>query len=180
MLISGVPPEVIKVTGRWSSDSFFCYWCSLDELAHIHVQNLKPRRYRCNRYARRRSTSVGGQPMARHWLGGLRLWGLALLAFHQLFVRIRGNLFNHLFLTHFIQLAITSLLVLLWTQRTGISFPSSTGLMIKAYCPYASVPKANCLQVLCRLNSVLGISQILRRINTPMSHCGAWIHQTSR
>ncbi|KIK44655.1 hypothetical protein CY34DRAFT_784259 [Suillus luteus UH-Slu-Lm8-n1] len=41
MLLSGVPPDVIKVLGCWSSDSFLCYWHSLELLAPLHIENLK-------------------------------------------------------------------------------------------------------------------------------------------
>lgn len=60
LLVSGVPPEVVKATGRWSSDSFFRYWRSLDDISHIHVRNLKPYKLRHRRLPHRRSTSVGG------------------------------------------------------------------------------------------------------------------------
>lgn len=41
MLLSGVPPDVVKALGRWSSDSFLRYWRSLELLAPLHVENLK-------------------------------------------------------------------------------------------------------------------------------------------
>lgn len=49
LLIAGTPPEVVKATGRWSSDSFLRYWRSLDEIApqyirHLHAQKRKRRR----------------------------------------------------------------------------------------------------------------------------------------
>ena|SRR5258708_7802593 len=31
LLLSGVTPDIIKNMGRWSSDSFLCYWCPLDD-----------------------------------------------------------------------------------------------------------------------------------------------------
>ncbi|KAG2737982.1 hypothetical protein P692DRAFT_20883038 [Suillus brevipes Sb2] len=40
MLLSGVPPDVIKALGRWSSDAFLRYWHSLEHLAPRHVENL--------------------------------------------------------------------------------------------------------------------------------------------
>ena len=40
LLLAGVSPEVIKVTGRWSSDSFLRYWRSLDIIAPLHLKNL--------------------------------------------------------------------------------------------------------------------------------------------
>ena len=60
LLISGVPPEMVKATGCWSSDSFFRYWHSLDNIAHIHVHNLRPHKFRHKQYPHRRSTSAGG------------------------------------------------------------------------------------------------------------------------
>jgi hypothetical protein len=49
LLIAGIPPEVVKATGRWSSDSFLRYWRSLDDIApqyirHLHAQKRKRRR----------------------------------------------------------------------------------------------------------------------------------------
>lgn len=41
MLLSGVPPDVVKALGRWSLDSFLRYWRSLELLAPLHVENLK-------------------------------------------------------------------------------------------------------------------------------------------
>jgi hypothetical protein len=50
LLIAGTPPDVVKATGRWSSDSFMRYWRSLDEIAPLHVRHLhstsKQRRHR--------------------------------------------------------------------------------------------------------------------------------------
>lgn len=40
LLIAGTPPDVVKATGRWSSESFLRYWRSLDILAPIHIRNL--------------------------------------------------------------------------------------------------------------------------------------------
>jgi hypothetical protein len=49
LLIAGTPPEVVKATGRWSSDSFLRYWQSLDDIApqyirHLHAQKRRHRR----------------------------------------------------------------------------------------------------------------------------------------
>jgi hypothetical protein len=48
LLIAGVPPDVVKATGRWSSDSFLRYWRSLDDIApqYIHHLNSRARRRR--------------------------------------------------------------------------------------------------------------------------------------
>ena len=40
LLIAGTPPDIVKATGRWSSDSFLRYWRSLDEIAPRHVRNV--------------------------------------------------------------------------------------------------------------------------------------------
>ncbi|KAG1791073.1 uncharacterized protein HD556DRAFT_1241183 [Suillus plorans] len=42
LLLSGVPPDVVKALGRWSSDAFLCYWRNLDLLALRHIENLPP------------------------------------------------------------------------------------------------------------------------------------------
>ncbi|KAF9218783.1 hypothetical protein BS17DRAFT_642718, partial [Gyrodon lividus] len=26
LLLAGVPPDIVKALGRWSSDAFLCYW----------------------------------------------------------------------------------------------------------------------------------------------------------
>ena len=40
LLLSGVPPDVVKSLGRWSSDAFLRYWRSLELLAPLHVENI--------------------------------------------------------------------------------------------------------------------------------------------
>ncbi|KAG2748063.1 hypothetical protein P692DRAFT_201663971, partial [Suillus brevipes Sb2] len=40
MLLSGVPPDVVKALGRWSSDAFLRYWRKLELLGPRHVENL--------------------------------------------------------------------------------------------------------------------------------------------
>ena len=40
LLVAGVPPEVVRATGRWSSDSFLRYWRSLEEIAPQYVCHL--------------------------------------------------------------------------------------------------------------------------------------------
>lgn len=57
LLIAGTPPDVVKATGRWSSESFLRYWRSLDDIAPQHIRNLTtPRR----RHRQRTSTTFGG------------------------------------------------------------------------------------------------------------------------
>ena len=57
LLVAGTPPEVVKATGRWSSESFLRYWRSLDDIAPQYIQNLPlhPQRHR-----RRTTTAIGG------------------------------------------------------------------------------------------------------------------------
>ena len=48
LLLAGTPPDVVKATGRWSSDSFMRYWRSLDDIAPHYIRHLhnKKRRFR--------------------------------------------------------------------------------------------------------------------------------------
>lgn len=41
LLLAGVPPDVVKALGRWSSDSFHRYWRALDELAPTYIKNIR-------------------------------------------------------------------------------------------------------------------------------------------
>jgi hypothetical protein len=49
LLILGTPPDVVKATGRWSSDSFLRYWRSLEEIAPRHIRNIHAARRRRRR-----------------------------------------------------------------------------------------------------------------------------------
>ena len=49
LLTAGVPPEIVRATGRWSSESFFRYWRSLDDIAPRHVCNIHLRKHRYKR-----------------------------------------------------------------------------------------------------------------------------------
>jgi hypothetical protein len=40
LLLAGTPPEVVKATGRWTSESFLRYWRSLDDLAPQYIRHL--------------------------------------------------------------------------------------------------------------------------------------------
>jgi hypothetical protein len=42
LLISRVPPDIVKMMGRWSSDSFLQYWHSLEIIAPLHAELLPP------------------------------------------------------------------------------------------------------------------------------------------
>jgi hypothetical protein len=48
LLIAGIP-DVVRATGRWSSESFLRYWRSLDILAPIHIRNIHTFRNRRRR-----------------------------------------------------------------------------------------------------------------------------------
>ena len=39
LLTSGIPPDVVKSIGRWSSDSFLRYWRDLETTAPLHARN---------------------------------------------------------------------------------------------------------------------------------------------
>lgn len=40
LLAAGVPPDVVKGMGRWSSDAFMCYWRQLENMAPRHAELL--------------------------------------------------------------------------------------------------------------------------------------------
>lgn len=40
LLIAGTPPDVVRATGRWSSESFMRYWRSLEDIVPRHIRNL--------------------------------------------------------------------------------------------------------------------------------------------
>jgi hypothetical protein len=42
LLIAGVPPDIVKMMGRWSSDTFLRYWRSLHRVAPLHAELLTP------------------------------------------------------------------------------------------------------------------------------------------
>ena len=60
LLIAGISPEVMKVTGHWSSKSFHRYWCSLDNIAPQHIWHLPPAS-RKQWWAAKPATSIGHQ-----------------------------------------------------------------------------------------------------------------------
>lgn len=41
LLLAGIPPDVVKALGRWSSDSFLRYWRSLASLGTLYAEFLK-------------------------------------------------------------------------------------------------------------------------------------------
>jgi hypothetical protein len=49
LLVAGTPPDVVKATGRWSSESFLRYWRTLDALAPQHIRNIHTFKHRRNR-----------------------------------------------------------------------------------------------------------------------------------
>ena len=46
LLIAGTPPDIVKTTGRWSSESFLRYWRSLEDIAPLHIRNLHTMKHR--------------------------------------------------------------------------------------------------------------------------------------
>ena len=46
LLIAGTPPDIVKATGRWSSDSFLRYWRSLDDITPQHIRHIHLLRHR--------------------------------------------------------------------------------------------------------------------------------------
>lgn len=54
LLLAGVPPDVVKTLGRWSSDSFLRYWRLLDEIAPRYSRKID---YRPNLKRKRRNSS---------------------------------------------------------------------------------------------------------------------------
>jgi hypothetical protein len=42
LLVRGVPPDIVKMLSRWSSDSFLRYWRHLDSIAPLYVSCLQP------------------------------------------------------------------------------------------------------------------------------------------
>ena len=49
LLLSGTPPDVVKATGRWSSDSFLRYWRSLEDIAPYYIRRLHDKKRRLRR-----------------------------------------------------------------------------------------------------------------------------------
>jgi hypothetical protein len=46
LLIAGIPPDIVKATGRWSSDSFLRYWRSLDRIAPQYLHHTHSKKHR--------------------------------------------------------------------------------------------------------------------------------------
>lgn len=42
LLLSRIPPDVVKLLSRWSSDAFLRYWRSLEVIAPFYVELLMP------------------------------------------------------------------------------------------------------------------------------------------
>jgi len=51
LLTAGTPPDVVKATGRWSSESFLRYWRSLEDIAPHYIRKLPIRARMHNRFA---------------------------------------------------------------------------------------------------------------------------------
>jgi len=43
LLLRGVPPDIVRMMGRWSSDAFFIYWRNLELVAPIYAEFLAPK-----------------------------------------------------------------------------------------------------------------------------------------
>ena len=52
LLLSGVPPDVVKKMGRWASDSFLRYWRNLEDIAPLHMRNNDQHRKHRKRHTR--------------------------------------------------------------------------------------------------------------------------------
>lgn len=50
LLIAGTPPDIVRITGRWSSESFLRYWRSLEDIAPRHIRNVHVPRHRRRRH----------------------------------------------------------------------------------------------------------------------------------
>ncbi|PPQ94515.1 hypothetical protein CVT25_014169 [Psilocybe cyanescens] len=53
LLLAGVPPDIVKTMGRWSSDSFLRYWRFPEDIVPQHTQNIATSRKRKRTSARR-------------------------------------------------------------------------------------------------------------------------------
>src|ERR1700730_16960065 len=40
LLVRGVNPNVVHIMGRWSSNSFLCYWHNVSDIAALHVEMM--------------------------------------------------------------------------------------------------------------------------------------------
>lgn len=49
LLVAGTPPDVVKATGRWSSQSFLRYWRSLDDIAPQYIRYIHELKHRRRR-----------------------------------------------------------------------------------------------------------------------------------
>ena len=47
LLITGTPPDIVKATRQWTSESFLQYWCSLDDIVPFHICYLSSFIHRC-------------------------------------------------------------------------------------------------------------------------------------
>jgi len=46
LLTSGIPPDVVKSMGRWSSNSFLRYWRDLETIVPLHTRKARRRNHR--------------------------------------------------------------------------------------------------------------------------------------
>ncbi len=69
LLLSGVPPDIVKMMGCWSSDSFLRYWHSLDDLAPLYAKNV----HRSGRFENPRPRRHKPSLPVQHWFSAIRV-----------------------------------------------------------------------------------------------------------
>lgn len=42
LLLAGIPPDIVKILGRWTSDAFLRYWRHLEIIAPLYIEFLTP------------------------------------------------------------------------------------------------------------------------------------------
>ena len=47
LLTAGVPPDIVKIMGQWSSDSFLCYWRDLENIAPLYAHKARQQKHHC-------------------------------------------------------------------------------------------------------------------------------------
>ena len=48
LLTSGIPPDIIKTMGCWSSDSFLRYWHDLETITPLHMHHVRRKNPGCS------------------------------------------------------------------------------------------------------------------------------------
>jgi hypothetical protein len=57
LLLAGIPPDVVKVMGRWSSDAFLRYWRHIEDIVPLYATDSKLRKARQRRKNTRRNST---------------------------------------------------------------------------------------------------------------------------